>query len=91
MERKNMLDRFLVGVDLPGETLLKIPLVEILGEHRVLVENHQGVAGYSSCEVCVKVKFGIIKISGQELTLSKMSGEQLVVSGCIDCVQVYMR
>ena len=91
MDGKNMFDRIIMGVDLPGEILPRIPLVEILGEHRVLIENHNGVAGYSNNEICVKVRFGVIKISGQDLALARMTGEQLVVSGCIDGVNLCRR
>lgn len=91
MDRKTFLNRLILGIDLPGEVLPKTPLIEILGEHRVLVENHSGVAGYCDNEVCINVKFGIVKISGQDLALTRMTGEQLVVSGVIDGVRLCRR
>ena len=91
MDRKNVLDRIMMGVDLPGEALPCAPLVEILGDCRVLIENHKGVAGYTNTEICVKVKFGLIKILGHNLALTKMSGRQLVVMGHIECVNLLRR
>ena len=75
-----------MGVDLPGETVPGLPLVEIIGEHRVLIENHKGVVGYGSEEICIKVKFGTIKVLGNELMLSRMTKQQIVISGIIDSV-----
>jgi len=81
-------ERLSIGMDLPGESLPTLPLIEIVGEHRVLVENHKGVIGYSDGEICVKVKFGFIRISGSQLMLSKLTKQQLVISGFIDSVSL---
>ena len=79
-------ERAIMGSDLPGEAVPGLPLVEIMGEHRVLIENHKGVIGYGCSEICVKVKYGVLKICGNELTLARMTKHQLVISGIIDSV-----
>lgn len=85
--RKHILDRMAVAADLSSEPVPKLPLVEIAGERRVLIENHFGVTGYGSQEICVKVRFGHIIICGKGLELVRMTKEQLVVMGTIDGVQ----
>ncbi len=84
--KKGMLERAIMGADLPGEAVPGLPLVEIMGEHRVLIENHRGVVGYGCTEICVKVKFGVIKVCGDGLMLSRMTKQQLIISGKIDGV-----
>lgn len=84
--KNGLFERAMMGADLPGEAVPGLPLVEIFGEHRVLIENHKGVIGYGCSEICVKVKFGVLKISGNSLTLSRMTKQQLVISGTIDSV-----
>ncbi len=84
--KKGILERAIMGADLPGEAVPGLPLVEIMGEHRVLIENHKGVVGYGCTEICVKVKFGVIKVCGDGLMLSRMTKQQLIISGKIDCV-----
>ena len=79
MKDMNFWERLTLGMDLPGESLPTLPLIEIAGEHRVLVENHNGVIGYGDQQICVKVKFGYIKISGNQLLLSKLTKQQLSV------------
>lgn len=91
MDKKNILDRLMLGADLPGEALPNLPLVEIMGEYRVLIENHKGVAGYATTEICVKVKFGFVKITGNGLALARMSDHQLVITGHIDGVNLCRR
>lgn len=85
-QRKNILERAALAVDLPGEPLPKLPLVELAGECRVLIENHHGVTEYGSDEIRVKVTYGQLCICGTGLELAKMTKEQLVITGRIDGV-----
>ena len=71
--------------------LIKQPIVELAGQNRVLIENHQGVLAYSNEEIAVKVSYGKILIAGSDLNLMQMSCEQLVVKGHIDSLQLYGR
>lgn len=87
-ERKRFFDQLSTAVDLQDETLPGVPLVEIAGYRRVLVEHHMGVTQYSAEAVCLKVKYGGIRIAGCDLVISKMSKQQLVISGIIESVTV---
>ena len=77
------------GID--PETLPSQPIVEIAGEHRVLIENHQGVAAYGREKILVKVKFGTVCVCGCNLEMMHMTKEQLVVYGRIDSVGLQRR
>ena len=68
---------------LPGQ-----PIVEIAGTHRVLVENHCGVKEYGHHQILIKVSYGCISVIGTQLELARMTKEQLVISGNIQCVQL---
>ena len=63
-----------------------LPLVEIVGQNRVLIENHQGVCGYGREQICVRVKYGQISVRGCGLELARMSREQLIITGRIHAV-----
>lgn len=67
----------------------KKPLVEILGEGRVLIENYTQVLLYEPERIDVAVSFGKLCIRGREMVLKQMSCEQLVISGQIDSVGLY--
>lgn len=88
-QRRNIWERVVMETDLPGETLPGYPLVEIVGEERVLVENHSGVTAYSCNEICVKVKYGHLSICGNGLQIARMSKHQLVVLGRIRGVSLH--
>lgn len=62
------------------------PLVEISGQKRVLIENHQGVCGYDRGEILVSVSYGTVAVRGSGLCLQRMTKEQLVICGCIHSI-----
>ena len=66
----------------------KLPLIEISADVRVLIENHNGIIAYDTNEICVKVSYGTVCICGSELDLARMTGEQLVITGTIECVSL---
>lgn len=88
---RNFMVRLAEEADLPGESLPGQPIVEIAGERRVLIENHFGVREYSRERIGVKVKYGLVNVCGDGLELSRMTKEQLVISGRIDCVALLRR
>ena len=65
--------------------------MECSGEHRVLIENHQGVAAYGQNQILVNVKFGSVCICGCGLEMMHMTKEQLIVTGRIDSVGLLRR
>ncbi len=68
------------------EALGKLPLVEIAGQNRVLIENHLGVIGYSSEEIQVKVCYGKLSVKGCQLQFMQINKEQLVITGKINAI-----
>lgn len=87
-QRGNLLRSITEKADLPAEPLPGVPLVELAGEKRVLIENHQGVTEYSREKIQVRVCYGQICICGAGLELARMTKEQLVISGRIDSLSL---
>ena len=80
----SILERMTFAVDLPGESLPGQPLIEVIGQGRVLIENHKGVMQYSNNEIRARVSYGCVRICGSDLRLMQMSRHQLIISGRID-------
>lgn len=80
--------RILNAAGIPDETLPRQMLLELCGDKRVLIENHQGVAGYGTEEIRVRVPFGTVSICGSDLRLCRMLGKQLIITGRISDVHV---
>ena len=88
MDRRKYLRRLSAAVNLQTEPLPGLPLVEIAGDCRVLIERHMGVIGYDCERIFVKVKYGQICVQGSGLELKQMSKYTLVIYGKIHSVSV---
>ena len=83
MKGQSSFDRFFDRVDLLGEIPPGWPLVEILGNQRVLIENQNGVCCYDPCNIKIKVRRGLISVTGEKLELRQMTRNQVVITGTI--------
>lgn len=86
--RERVLDHLALHADLPGEVLPGLPLVEVVGDSRVLVENHNGVTSYGCNEIRITVRFGHLCVCGNTLKLARMTRNQLVITGRIDSISL---
>lgn len=91
MQYRMRLQRLAETINETSNALPGVPIVELAGDRRVLIENHRGVIEYGSEQICVKVKFGSLRICGQNMELAKMTGEQLVITGVIESVTIRRR
>ena len=88
MGKGNFLERLSGAADMTDEPMPGVPLVEIAGGRRVLIEHHCGVSAYGPEQIRVRVKFGQICVCGAGLVLTRMIKGQLIISGRIDSVQL---
>lgn len=83
-----MKERWMDRLDLPDEPGPLETLVELAGCRRVLIEHHNGVTQYGRENIRIKVRFGTVCVTGEGLELTRMTRDQLIISGCIQCVQL---
>ena len=89
MNRKQpILQRVMHGSEITSQSLPSIPLIEIIGCNRLLIENHICIISYSLQEISVRVKYGQIMIHGEGLHLSYISTDKIVISGCLHNIQL---
>ena len=72
------------SVQTPGQ-----PLVEILGNCRVIIENHCGITGYGPNEIRVRLKRGVYFVCGAGLKIAQMNHHMLVITGRIESVRFW--
>ena len=92
MEKKQpLLRRLTDAMDLPGEPVPGTAVLELLGDRRVLIEHPRGIVQYSPQEITVTVPFGHMTISGDDLSLTRMTGQQLIISGTVGGIRLERR
>lgn len=78
-------------MDLPGEPMPGLPIAELAGDSRVLIEHHMGIVEYEPGQIGVRMAYGRLCIRGSRLEMVCMTREQLVISGCIDSISILRR
>ena len=73
-------------LELPEEITSKEPKVTIMGFSKMLIENYKGILDYQEFFIRINTYTGIININGFNLSLSEMTGEDIMVTGKIDSV-----
>ena len=85
---RSMLDRVIRNSALGAQPLPAVPLVEVMGFTRILIENHKCILSYSTQEIIIRVKNGLITVEGFNLHLAHMSSERLIITGSIQKIQL---
>lgn len=88
---QSILQRMTESLNLSGEPVPGLPLVEIAGGNRVLIENHCGIREYCPDKIGILVKYGHVEVCGCGLELTQMTKDQLIISGQIHCVSLHRR
>lgn len=88
MDRQSYLERLTRAAELPGESLPGLPIIEIAGDRRVLIERHKGVLEYDCNQIRIRVSYGSVCVCGCQLEISQITKAQLVVTGKIQSVTV---
>ena len=91
MRERNWANRFADATDLQDTSLPGLPLIEIAGNIRVLMEHHCGVKEYGRQRIVIQTKDNLVAVEGDGLELTKMTPQQLIVSGTIHSVTLLGR
>lgn len=70
--------------DLPQELVFGWPRSVLLGDEKLIVEQHQGVFACTEREIVLKTLCGHLVITGEKLSLSRYDRDGLVVLGHIE-------
>ena len=90
-QRASLIRRITEEVGKSSQPLPGIPIVELAGDRRVLIENHRGVTEYSSETICVAVSFGHILVKGSCLEICRMTAHQMVICGSVERISLERR
>ena len=75
-------------LNLPPETAVGVPQVELYGSRQLYMAGHRGVISYSTEEVAVSGGSMTVRIIGKDLQLAAMTDGELRLTGHIDRVEL---
>jgi len=70
-------------LELPGDIMLDLPKIVLVGNLQVFIENHRGIQEYTPCFVRVVVSDKVIEVTGENLTLRNIMPDEICVEGQI--------
>ena len=69
--------------DLPADVVAGLPHLEMVGSRQLYVEHHTGILAYSDKCIDANTTAGVLRITGEGLSLLAMTAEELRVGGRI--------
>lgn len=68
-------------LELPGDIMLNLPKIILIGSVKVFVENHQGILEYTTLCVRIRTTAGELTINGDKLMLRNIAPEEICIEG----------
>ncbi len=67
--------------DLPGDVVAGLPHLEMIGHRQLYLEHHSGILSYGEDCIDVNTPGGILRITGEHLTLLAMTAGAVRIGG----------
>ncbi len=77
------------ALEIPKDILLDLPKITFIGNLQVNIENHKGIIEYATDNIRVKIKDGILKVTGVDLTIKTIISEEIIISGKIASIDFF--
>ena len=74
--------------EVPKEAVFYVPLITIVGNNDIMIENHHGIAEYTAEHIKIKTSSGNICIYGKMLTIKKISSDNIEIKGEVNKLEV---
>lgn len=81
---KKMVSRFLKTMELPTDVVLELPHLSVTGNRELSVENHRGIKKYTTEQISLRYKGGLMTIFGRQLSISYIEKDDIKIEGVIE-------
>jgi sporulation protein YqfC len=77
-------------IDLPPDVTLDLPRMTMIGNQRLVIENHRGLIHFSNEHMKLAIHSGVLELHGSELMIRTISTEEISIEGQIDELKYIM-
>ncbi len=88
---KNQVDYVKKGIsdilELPGDIVLDLPKITMVGNLQLYIENHKGIIEYSAGTIRVNTRAGLLVVKGDRLVIKSIEVEEVLITGEIEKVE----
>ena len=85
-EKGRVLDSVAELFDLPADVVAGLPRLELVGDRQLYLEHHTGLLAYSDTQIDANTAAGVLRVTGERLTLLAMTADELRIGGRIEAV-----
>lgn len=68
-------------LEIPGDLVLDLPKISMLGRQELYIENHKGIIEYSKKRLRINLARGFIEIQGDELEIKALLPDEMKIIG----------
>lgn len=82
-------ERVLQASQLPRDVVMGLPVLYVLGQSELHLENYRGILEYTEEMVRILIKGGQIKVTGQRLQVVYYTNYEMKISGQIKAIEYH--
>lgn len=72
---------------IPKDVAMDLPRISVCGDKEIYVENHKGLAEYTDTDIRIRMKDGVMHVSGSGLRIIGMEYDAMVINGTFTGVE----
>ena len=84
---QNIKKKLVNTLELPKEIIFNLPLITMVGNEEINIENYKGVIEYSPEKIRINTECGVLKINGEKLSFKQITAENIIVTGTIQTLE----
>ncbi|MFA4884726.1 MAG: sporulation protein YqfC [Desulfotomaculaceae bacterium] len=84
--KKKIKRQFSEFLEIPGDVMMDLPKIVLVGNIKIFIENHRGILEYTTEIVRVNVMEDEVAITGENLMLRNVLPDELCVEGKIKSI-----
>lgn len=75
--------------ELPKDVVLGLPILTMLGQTELSVENYRGILEYTDTLVRIQTKIGQIRVLGKNIQVVYYTNDEMKIHGSIDTIEYH--
>jgi len=84
---KNIKKMVSEAFEIPSEAVGGGPLITMIGNEKIIVENSKGIAKYEAEKIRVNTSIGLAEIEGKDINIKVLSEQCIVAEGKIEAIR----
>lgn len=82
-------DKILRVSEFPRDVVMGVPVLNVLGQSELRLENYRGILEYTEEMVRILIKGGQIKVTGRALQVVYYTNDEMKISGYIKSIEYH--